>query len=1508
MQTTRSLQATLRDIGTLLALGIALILCGMLVLSVRLIHNTIMERQQVVIRELARQSDQYLADTERFMNTIAAALPELSPAGQGELLARSRANDTHFTSLDLLDANGRVIAEDAGQGSQLNQDLSREVYFAKARNSHQLYISEPFISPNTGEASVTVVLPIQRGTQFLGLLVGELNLAGLREIISQAEVGQEGVAYIVDQSGVLLAHPRQEWVQERRSLANLALVRNGLNGAETIGAFYNDPLSTWQLGSATTIRFGWVVAAAQPAIVAGQPIIWMFIGTALAFGLCLLAFFLVRERSVWQIVNPITALVQRADALAGALHTAMPDAQPGDLSEITSVNHSLAHMASRLQAALDELQQHAAARRHAEQTLQQQHEYMEALHTTGLSLLNRLDLDDLLEAIVVRAGALLATPDGFLYLVDEDADELDTRVGVGIFSEQVGLRLKRGEGLAGTIWQTGTPLAVADYDTWPGSPAHLRQGGFHALVGVPLTYGARVVGVIGLAYREPGRHFDADTISFLTRFAQLASLALEHVRLYSAAQQELSDRERAVEALRTTERNLRLIAENTRDVFFAYDMNHRLIYINAAFESLTGYSIAELREQEFINYLHRDDEARMLALFEATFRGHTFADAEYRIVMRSGEVRWCSSSVGPLLDEHGVQIGVQGLERDISERKRVEENQQFMVEASALLVASLDYETTLTKLTQFVVPYLADWCKVHVLQPDQSIHLVAQTFADPAKQALSIEIDREYPVDLTGRYGFPKVIRTGQPELRSEISDAFLAQMAIDDRHLQLQRATEPRSAMVLPLIARGRTLGAITFVSTTPEHRYGEADMEMAKDLAHRAALAVDNARLYRASQRRLAEVTTIQNVAWAINSTLRLSEMFRTVVTQVSAVFGYQMVSIYLREGDGLALQSYVGYDEVMWFMGLDQAVSGRVVRTGAAAFVRDAAADPDFIFVQPNTRQAIIVPFKHGMGEVLGVLLIESTGTPILTDDDFTLLTLLADQISVAVANARLFAELRTSEQRYRSLLEQAADTIFVTDLAGRIVDANEQASALLGYTRDELLGMGLHDLVAPTDVAEAHESFTRLRRSGRATAALRLRHRDGVLFPVEINAAAIDADVVLAIVRDVSERLRLENQLRQAQKLEAIGTLANGIAHDFNNLLAAIAGYADLALESTPPDDPRHADLQQISRATQRGAGLTRQLLTFSRPAAPERRPLYLAELAQEAYRLLRPTIPSTISIQAELASDSWLIEADAAQVQQVLVNLVVNARDAMPNGGTLKIGVVNVLLDADQGRRLNIPAGPYVRLSVADSGIGMDEQTVSRIFEPFFTTKMQGKGTGLGLSVTHGIVRGHGGIIDVVSRPEQGTTMMIYFPASGAVAGPFEEAVGGAAQGQDELILVVDDEPAVRQLGKRMLERYGYRVLLAEDGLLAIEIFRAHAAEIAAVVLDLTMPGMDGRATFAALRAISGVPVIFSSGQSAAELAMQLAAPDTMFIAKPYNLVDLTRAVGQIVQSGRKPIQ
>ena len=369
--------------------------------------------------------------------------------------------------------------------------------------------------------------------------------------------------------------------------------------------------------------------------------------------------------------------------------------------------------------------------------------------------------------------------------------------------------------------------------------------------------------------------------------------------------------------------------------------------------------------------------------------------------------------ISPLVEGQDPLIGQVVLMYDITERRHAEKIRHFLDEANTLLASSLNYETTLANLAQLTVPLLADWSMIHILEADKRVHRVALALADSMRQQRVTEIANAYPLNPQAPHGYPQVLRTGQSELLAQITDSVLHSFAQNEVHLSLLREVGFCSGITVPLIARGRILGAISLLTAESQRSYTPDDLLLAEELTHRAALAVDNARLYQIAQRRLAEQVTLQRVAYIINSAMNLEEVFQTIVDEIHTAFGYQLVSIYLREGDGLALQAYIGYDHVMWFIRLDQGVSGRVARTGEAAFIRTASNDPDFLVVAPDTRQAIIVPLKAGDGQVQGTLAVEADGRTQLTDDDFALLTLLADQASVSVTNARLFADLRTSQ---------------------------------------------------------------------------------------------------------------------------------------------------------------------------------------------------------------------------------------------------------------------------------------------------------------------------------------------------------------------------------------------------------------------------------------------------------------------------------------------------------------
>jgi two-component system, cell cycle sensor histidine kinase and response regulator CckA len=501
-------------------------------------------------------------------------------------------------------------------------------------------------------------------------------------------------------------------------------------------------------------------------------------------------------------------------------------------------------------------------------------------------------------------------------------------------------------------------------------------------------------------------------------------------------------------------------------------------------------------------------------------------------------------------------------------------------------------------------------------------------------------------------------------------------------------------------------------------------------------------------------------------------------------------------------------------------------------------------------------------------------------------------------------RAEAAIAASERNLRSVIEGAADGIAVLDAGGRITLANSRWCDLLGYTNAEILGLHILETYLPEERAIGRERLREMQaHPQRLQHARRMGRHDGTAFPAEMSAAPIADGRYQVIARDVSERDRLEAQLRQAHKMEAIGQLAGGISHDFNNLLTAIGGFAELLLADLPDADPRREDVLQIAHAADQGAKLTRQLLAFSRRQPVHTEPLDLAEVVALALPMLGRLVGEDVEIVVDLKPELPFVLADRAQLQQVLLNLAANARDAMPEGGVLRLAAAAVRLDAKFVRtHPGAQTGRHVRLSVSDTGLGMDEATQLHLFEPFFTTKEEGKGTGLGLASVYGIVKQANGAIYAESSLGQGTTFTIYLPAiqgtaAEGPAGPSVEAQGGGT----ETILLVEDEAGVRAFAQRTLEQLGYRVVAFATPGEAIALARQQAHAFDALVTDVVMPQVSGPALADQLRELRpGLPVLLMSGHDAGRLRGR---PEP-WLAKPFAGPELARAVGALF--GREP--
>ena len=509
----------------------------------------------------------------------------------------------------------------------------------------------------------------------------------------------------------------------------------------------------------------------------------------------------------------------------------------------------------------------------------------------------------------------------------------------------------------------------------------------------------------------------------------------------------------------------------------------------------------------------------------------------------------------------------------------------------------------------------------------------------------------------------------------------------------------------------------------------------------------------------------------------------------------------------------------------------------------------------------------------------------------------------------------AALSASERRYQTIVENITDALLIHDFQGTILDVNENACRMLGRSRAELVGSSL----AALDNEESRKAIPRnieaMVKSGSSLFESVEVRKDGSEVPVEVSAKVVSregAGVIHAFVRDLTERKKaledqrkLQEQLQEAQKMEAVGRLAGGIAHDFNNLLTVINGYSEMGLEQVASGEPLHADLTEIKRATRRAATLTAQLLAFSRRQILQPRIVDLGTLVAGMMEMIERLLGEDIQVRAPRAPDLWGIRADPGRIEQVVMNLAVNSRDAMPQGGVLSIETTNLSISEDFPREHpEVPRGEYVCLSVIDTGIGMDQATMERIFEPFFTTKEKGKGTGLGLATVYGIVKQSNGFISCDSKPGTGTAFRMFFPRAAEgleEAAQINERPTVSLRGAETILLVEDDE-AVRRISLSILESGGYTVMAAAGGVEALRKLSGSSRIPDLLVTDVVMPGMDGKEVARAIQSrFPGTRVLFVSGYAESVVVHDGVLEEGVeLIEKPFDGSDLLRKVRELL--------
>jgi len=500
-----------------------------------------------------------------------------------------------------------------------------------------------------------------------------------------------------------------------------------------------------------------------------------------------------------------------------------------------------------------------------------------------------------------------------------------------------------------------------------------------------------------------------------------------------------------------------------------------------------------------------------------------------------------------------------------------------------------------------------------------------------------------------------------------------------------------------------------------------------------------------------------------------------------------------------------------------------------------------------------------------------------------------------------------KLALSEKRYECLVNNSPDIIYTMGLDGSFTYVSPAWQKVLGHEKDEVVDKYFADFAQEEDVVRCTRLFSKVKQGGETIrdTSCTLMHREGPprLFSMS-GAPNLDArgNVIgmVGVFKDITEQHQLEAQLAQAQKMEAIGTLAGGIAHDFNNLLMGIQGRTSLMFLDTDSEHPHYEHLKGIEEIVESGAGLTKQLLGFARGGKYEVKPTGVNDLLDKTAQMFGRT-KKEIKIHTSYQKDIWPLEVDRGQIEQVLLNLYVNAWHAMDGGGDLHLRTENVTFREQDVAPLGVVPGDYVKISVTDTGVGIDQETRRRIFEPFFTTKEMGRGTGLGLASAYGIIQNHGGVIDVDSKKGQGTTFSIYLPASAKKIPEQEDKPTTVLRGT-ESVLLVDDEDMIIDVGREILEEMGYKVFLARSGKEAIETYEKNKQEIDMVILDMIMPDMGGGETYDRMKEVNPhVKVLLSSGYSIEGQASDILARGCNgFIQKPFSVKQLSHTIRRVL--------
>lgn len=1181
-------------------------------------------------------------------------------------------------------------------------------------------------------------------------------------------------------------------------------------------------------------------------------------------------------------------------------------------------------------------------RKLAEEALRRQADELARLHVLSLDISAAANtLPDLLKVIVTRAARLLDAPFSDLLLCDPKGQDIRLEaVSDPAFQDFVGARIDLGTGIAGTVAETGLPLLVSDYGAWEGVPAEFEQEqSFKAVNNVPLIWQSRVMGVLQVWDESSARKFEQPDLELLTLFANQAAIAIVNAQLREAERNQLllARTLQDVGALLTSQLSLDEVLESILDL-----LGRVVQYDSASIQLVAPGDVLELSAgRGFPDLESARDTVRELSphILERDWAGqkiaviHDTRDHSDWVVTPGTE--YIRSWIGAALLVKGRFIGILNLDSctvgaydqstgetvlafanqaaiaiENARLFEVEERRVAQLEslrqASLSLTSSLDLQAVLDTILKSTLELLPTAQVAHIFLYD----LKDQGHLDFGA-ALWSDGRRGEPIALPRPNGLTyTVARTGESVIVPDMRSHPLYQDAPEAWH---------GSIVGLPLKIGDRVVGVMN-IASSQSGAFIQDDLSVLRLLSDQAAVAIENARLFEQAATERRHLGLLYDIGRELQASLEPDEILDRAITLTCEALHGKRGEAFLYQpemDDRLSLRAVHSDEprevEILFDvpdLKIGKGLTGWVCQHRQPVIVPDIRRDSRWLpITEPdkNICSALVAPILQE-DRLLGALMVLHHLPNAFTGDHLELLQAICYQVGLALTNAGRYqqvqglADMLTAEQyRLESLMEHLPAGVLLLDANYQLMVANSLGREILSLFKSETRGQSLKRL-GPYEIGDLIA-----RHSSPLPVEIPLKGNPKRMFEAEARPLGEEPPQWVITVREVTEERENQVRVQMQERLATVGQLAAGIAHDFNNIMAAIMVYTDLLerdLESLPAGKER---LNIIQQQVRRAASLIRQILDFSRRSVMEQSTLDVLPFIKELDRLLERLLPETIRLELIYQPGTYLIKADPTRLQQVFMNLAVNARDAMPDGGILSFEIARLKLGPDDPPPVpELDSGDWIQITVKDTGVGIRSKDFPHIFEPFYSTKPYGEGTGLGLAQAYGIIKQHGGHIDVHSRINTGTSFIIYLPALPVSSDQnLDLKDASPVIGEGELILLVEDDHITRDALQSMLEAYNYRVIIAANGVEAMKIYEKHGEGIALVVSDVVMPEMGGVDLYHALcERWPDVKMLFITGHPLNEDDQALLEQGRVhWLQKPFSVSEFNQVIkGLITQT------